>query len=50
MYETKVIKGNRPDYSGKGVAVWLNENDKYIWLTIKIDGQEKKLVAFKNDK
>lgn len=39
----------RPDFRGKNVAVWANENADRRWLTIKIDGMDEKFVAFEND-
>jgi hypothetical protein len=46
--EENTKKPRRPDYKGKKVAVWINENDKNKWATIKIDGIDEKFVAFEN--
>ena len=39
----------KPDYKGEGVVAWLNKKGSQEWLTIQIEGEEKKLVAFKNE-
>ncbi|MDD5238841.1 MAG: hypothetical protein PHH61_00055 [Candidatus Nanoarchaeia archaeon] len=38
----------KPDYKGDDVAVWINRKGAQEWLTVKVDGMEKALVAFKN--
>lgn len=43
-------KGNRPDYVGDGVAVWLKEDkNKKIYLSISLFGGQINIRAFKND-
>lgn len=37
----------RPDYKGDNIAVWENKKGDQEWLTVKIEGMEKALVAFK---
>ena len=44
-----VTNPRRPDYRGKNVAVWLNENNEHKWLTIVIEGIDEKFVAFENE-
>ena len=46
---TNPRRPRRPDYRGKNVAVWMNENSEHKWLTIKIDGMNEKFVAFENE-
>jgi hypothetical protein len=42
-------KPRRPDYRGRNVAVWQNENDKHKWLSIRIEGMDEKFIAFENE-
>jgi hypothetical protein len=49
MKENEEFKARKPDYKGEGVAVWLNKKEDREWLSIKAEGLDGTLVAFKNE-
>ncbi len=49
MEKNEDFKARRPDYRGEGVAVWLNKKEGREWLSIKVDGLDSTVVAFKNE-
>jgi len=43
-------KGKQPDFTGNGIAVWINEKNGEEYLTISILGGQVTLAAFPNKK
>lgn len=47
MEEKEEFKARKPDFRGTGVVVWENHKAEKHWLSIKVDGLDETLVAFK---
>lgn len=43
-----MTQGKQPDFKGDGVAVWVNEKDGKVFLSIKLVGHDY-VLAFKNE-